>query len=190
MYSVEIGITRSERGYHSYSSLKADAGVEQIRELTREDADHYAEFCREQAALGVPAIFRTAINAQSLYLVRRRLQAVKVDAITASNASLLLVRDEAQGFYTGENTHIPGALIRTMAFSGRSPRRSSPSRYGARDSSGRTAKSTRSSWSTEVRASAPGFRPGAKARAGVPARARACLHPQVTVGVAAARCTA
>ncbi|WP_433351839.1 isocitrate/isopropylmalate family dehydrogenase [Microtetraspora malaysiensis] len=117
VYSVEIGITRSERVYHSYSSLKADAGIEQIRELTREDADHYAEFCREQAALGVPAIFRTAINAQSLYLVRRRLQAVKVDAITASNASLLLVRDEAQGFYTGENTHIPGALIRTMAFS-------------------------------------------------------------------------
>ncbi|MEU9885009.1 hypothetical protein [Sphaerisporangium sp. NPDC051011] len=34
------------------------------------------------------------------------------------------------------------------------------------------------------------FRLGVKARAGVPARARACLHPQVTVGVAAARCTA
>ncbi|MFF3669469.1 isocitrate/isopropylmalate family dehydrogenase [Microtetraspora malaysiensis] len=117
VYSVEIGITRSERVYHSYSSLKADAGIEQIRELTREDADHYAEFCRAQAALGVPAIFRTAINAQSLYLVRRRLQAVKVDAITAPNASLLLVRDEAQGFYTGDNTHIPGALIRTMSFS-------------------------------------------------------------------------
>ncbi|WP_067168709.1 isocitrate/isopropylmalate family dehydrogenase [Microtetraspora niveoalba] len=117
VHSVQIGITRSERVYHSYSSLKADAGIERIRELTREDADHYAEFCRRQAALGVPAIFRTAINAQSLSLVRRRLQAVKVDVISAPDASLLLVRDEAQGFSTGENTHVPGALIRTMAFS-------------------------------------------------------------------------
>ncbi|MEU0478781.1 isocitrate/isopropylmalate family dehydrogenase [Streptosporangium sp. NPDC006013] len=116
-YSVEINVTRSKRVYHSYSSLKAGAGIERIRELTGEDADHYAEFCRTRAALGVPAIFRTAINAQSLYLVRQRLQAVKVDAIATPEASLLLVRDEAQGFYTGENSHAPGALIRTMAFS-------------------------------------------------------------------------
>ncbi|MCC5576586.1 isocitrate dehydrogenase [Microtetraspora sp. AC03309] len=117
VYSVGIGVARSERVYHSYSSLKADAGIDRVRELTREDADHYAEFCRTRAALGIPAIFRTAINAQSLYLVRRHLQAVKVDVITAPDASLLLVRDGAQGFYTGENTHVPGALIRTMAFS-------------------------------------------------------------------------
>ncbi|MER7213074.1 isocitrate/isopropylmalate family dehydrogenase [Streptosporangium sp. NPDC000239] len=116
-HSVGIDLTRSERLYHSYSSLRAGAGVEQIRELTRQDADHYAEFCRTRAALGVPAVFRTAINAQSLYLVRQRLRAVKVDAITTPETSLLLVRDEAQGFYTGENTHAPGFLVRTMAFS-------------------------------------------------------------------------
>lgn len=116
-YSVEIGVTRSQRLYHSYSSLKAGADIERVRELTREDADHYSEFCRTRAALGVPAVFRTAINAQSLYLVRRRLQAVKVDVMATPDVSLLLVRDEAQGFYTGENTHVPGALIRTMAFS-------------------------------------------------------------------------
>ncbi|MEU3166718.1 isocitrate/isopropylmalate family dehydrogenase [Streptosporangium sp. NPDC006930] len=116
-YSVGIGVTRSQRLYHSYSSLRAGADIERVRELTGEDADHYTDFCRTLAALGVPAVFRTAVNAQSLYLVRRRLQAVKVDVMTTPDASLLLVRDEAQGFYTGENTHVPGALIRTMAFS-------------------------------------------------------------------------
>ncbi|MFF4989263.1 isocitrate/isopropylmalate family dehydrogenase [Streptosporangium saharense] len=116
-YSVGIDLTRSERLYHSYSSLKAGAGVERIRELTRQDADHYTEFCRTRAALGVPAVFRTAINAQSLYLVRQRLRAVKVDVIGPPEMSLLLVRDEAQGFYTGENTHSPDSLVRTMAFS-------------------------------------------------------------------------
>jgi hypothetical protein len=61
-YSAGIRTTRSKRIYHSYFSLKADAGIERVRELTREDADHYAEFCRTRAALGVPAIFRTAIK--------------------------------------------------------------------------------------------------------------------------------
>ncbi|SFF72931.1 Isocitrate/isopropylmalate dehydrogenase [Actinacidiphila alni] len=124
-YAVDIGIVRSPRLYHSYVSLKEEGGIgaphgadiERIRALTREDADHYESFCRTQAALGTRAVFRTAINAQSLYLVRQRLQAVKVDTITSPDASLLLVRDEAQGFYTGENVHGPGIVTRATVFS-------------------------------------------------------------------------
>jgi isocitrate/isopropylmalate dehydrogenase len=122
LYSTDIGIVRSPRIYHSYVSLKnegaaaAEGGVEQIRRLTQQDAEHYEGFCRTQADLGVRAIFRTAVNAQSLYLVRQRLQAVKVDVI-GDDAPLLLVRDEAQGFYTGENRHTPGVVTRTMQFS-------------------------------------------------------------------------
>ncbi|WP_067475036.1 isocitrate/isopropylmalate family dehydrogenase [Actinomadura hibisca] len=116
VFSADVGIVRSERVYHSYSSL-GGAGIERIREVTRNDADHYTDFCRTQAALGTTAVFRTAINAQSLYLVRQRLQGVKVDLVADRDVSLLLVRDAAQGFYTGENVHIPGALVRTMTFS-------------------------------------------------------------------------
>lgn len=117
LYSVEIEVARSPRIYHSYSSLRAEGGAERVRGLTQEDAEHYEQFCRAQANLGTPAIFRTAINAQSLYLVRQRLQAVKVDVIATGDRSLLLVRDEAQGFYTGENDHSPGVVSRTLAFS-------------------------------------------------------------------------
>jgi tartrate dehydrogenase/decarboxylase / D-malate dehydrogenase len=117
VHGVQIGIARSPRTYHSYHSLRAEGGMAKVRELTRDDADHYERFCRTQAGLGTPAIFRTAINAQSLYLVRERLQAVKVDVITTPTSSLLLVRDEAQGFYTGENRHRPGAVDRTTTFS-------------------------------------------------------------------------
>lgn len=116
-YSVGIDVVRSPRIYHSYVSLKAEGGIERVRELTQEDAGHYERFCRTRAELGTPAIFRTAINAQSLYLVRQRLQAVKVDVIAAGDTSMLLVRDEAQGFYTGENQHSPGVVTRTMTFS-------------------------------------------------------------------------
>lgn len=112
-----VRIVRSPRLYHSYVSLRAHGGPAGIQELTGQDAEHYERFCRDLAAGGTTAVFRTAINAQSLYLVRRRLCAVKVDLLRAGETSLLLVRDQAQGFYTGENLHTPGAVTRTLSFS-------------------------------------------------------------------------
>ncbi|MGM1059440.1 isocitrate/isopropylmalate family dehydrogenase [Saccharothrix sp. Mg75] len=122
LHGVEPTITRSPRLYHSYHSLRAEAGgIADVRRLTEDDAEHYERFCRAQARRGVTAVFRTAVNAQSLYLVRQRLRAVKVDVISAPgsppDAALLLVRDQAQGFYTGENRHAPGVVTRTMRFS-------------------------------------------------------------------------
>ncbi|WP_018654168.1 isocitrate/isopropylmalate family dehydrogenase [Actinomadura flavalba] len=117
VHATDVGVVRSDRIYHSYASLGTGAGIDRARDLTRDDADHYTDFCRTQAALGTTAVFRTAINAQSLYLVRQRLRAVKVDLIAGRDVSLLLVRDAAQGFYTGENIHVADALVRTMTFS-------------------------------------------------------------------------
>ncbi|GLW90300.1 isocitrate/isopropylmalate family dehydrogenase [Actinokineospora globicatena] len=116
VWGTRFSVVRSSRLYHSYFSLTG-LSPEQIRECTQGDAEHYEEFCRTQASAGVEAVFRTAINAQSLYLVRQRLRAVKVDVIESTGATLLLVRDEAQGFYTGVNTHLPGAVSRTTEFS-------------------------------------------------------------------------
>ncbi|MFB7469879.1 isocitrate/isopropylmalate family dehydrogenase [Kitasatospora sp. NPDC056184] len=116
VHGAGIEIVRSPRTYHSYVSLREEvADTARIRRLTEEDAGHYERFCRDRARSGTTAVFRTAVNAQSLYLVRQRLQAVKVEPI--AGASLLLVRDEAQGFYTGENRHTPGVVTRTMEFS-------------------------------------------------------------------------
>ncbi|MEU1282299.1 isocitrate/isopropylmalate family dehydrogenase [Streptomyces sp. NPDC005805] len=115
--AAAVRVVRSERVYHSYLSLRAEGGIERTARLTEEDAAHYERFCRAQARLGTAAVFRTAINAQSLYVVRKRLQAVKVDALTARDGRLLLVRDQAQGFYTGDNHHTPGRVVRTMEFS-------------------------------------------------------------------------
>lgn len=123
LYGRRVAVRRSPRVYHSYVSLRSatarkDTGaVEQIRRMTRQDADHYEEFLREQASAGTAAVFRTAINAQTLYLVRQRLHAVKVDTLDADGARVLLVRDEAQGFYTGDNEHRPGHIRRTTEFS-------------------------------------------------------------------------
>ncbi|MFD4576938.1 isocitrate/isopropylmalate family dehydrogenase [Streptomyces sp. NPDC058417] len=112
-----VRVARADRLYHSYVSLRGERDVDRIRALTAEDADHYEAYCRDMAARGSRAVFRTAINAQSLYLVRRRLRAVKVDLLGAGDRQLMLVRDQAQGFYTGENRHTPGEITRTLTFS-------------------------------------------------------------------------
>src|SRR5215471_4822845 len=107
LYSVEPTVHRSQRVYHSYFSLLGAGDFDTISRLTYEDAAHYEAFCRKQAAAGVAAIFRTAINAQSLYLVREHLFSVKVEPLETDQVSVLLVRDQLQGFYTGHNVHHP-----------------------------------------------------------------------------------
>jgi nicotinamidase-related amidase/isocitrate/isopropylmalate dehydrogenase len=117
LYSVDLEIRRSPRVYHSYFSLLAEGGgFDKTHRLTADDAEHYEQFCRNEADVGTKVVFRTAINAQSLYLVRQQLHAVKVEELHAGAATVLLVRDQAQGFYTGSNTYDPeaGSVIRTF----------------------------------------------------------------------------
>ena len=101
-YSISIELHRSPRVFHSYNSLVSDCGNQtDIERETTEDVKQYENFCWTQAAQGTQVMFRTAINAQSLYLVRQHLQAVKVEYFNRGENTLLLVRDESQGFYTG-----------------------------------------------------------------------------------------
>lgn len=53
-----------------FSLLKDYDDPKDIEEETLQDALHYEKYCGEQAAQGTPVTFKTAINAQSLYLVR------------------------------------------------------------------------------------------------------------------------
>ena len=111
LFHVRVNVHRSPRIYHSYQSLVcADHDFPFIHDETMRDAAHYEDFCRQQAAQGVKEIFRTAITAQPLYLVRQRLEAVKVELFKGLSSEVLLVRDQAQGFYSGTNRHSPDNL--------------------------------------------------------------------------------
>ena len=121
-HSIEVRLRPSSRIYHSYSSLlAAGADHQHIHKETMKDAAHLEEYCREEALRGTRIIFRTAITAQSLYLVRQHLEAVKVELFSRrqGSASVLLVRDQAQGFYTGSNEYdaVNETLTRTCQFS-------------------------------------------------------------------------
>ncbi|KAK2750320.1 hypothetical protein FQN57_003800 [Myotisia sp. PD_48] len=106
-HSLDVEFVRSTRTYHSYNSLPLTQNDENskldICDETVNDATHYQEFCEQEAAKGLRVIFRTAISAQSLYAVRERLEAVKIELFEDQSGSIFMVRDQAQGFYTGHN---------------------------------------------------------------------------------------
>ncbi|KAH1739478.1 hypothetical protein KXX09_003785 [Aspergillus fumigatus] len=119
-YNVSVTFLRSPRIYNSYSSLLAINDTDAVTEETLADAAHYRQFCREAVPCGVRAIFRTSISAQALYLVHEQLQAIKIEHFTLSpTSSILLVRDQAQGFYSGTNSvnTSKDAVSRTAHFS-------------------------------------------------------------------------
>lgn len=117
-YSVHVQLRRPSRIYHSYLSLFSGGdNQENINKETMQDVEHYKRFCEEEAARGTRVIFRTAITAQSLYIVREDFEAVKMERFDQGQASILLVRDQAQGFYTGSNDVGEGIVSRTCHFS-------------------------------------------------------------------------
>lgn len=103
LYHVNLRIEQSPRLYQTFHSLKKEHNLSRVIQITREDSDHYLDFCRQMVKRGTSAIFRTAMNAQSLYLVRQNLCAVKVEYLCNKTTDLLMIRDQAQGFYTGDN---------------------------------------------------------------------------------------
>lgn len=110
-FSLQVKVHQSSRTYHSYQSLVSDGhDLRYICDETNLDARHYENFCRTCVAQGIKVIFRTAFTAQSLYLVRQHLKAVKVEFYCRPPDEMILIRDQAQGFYTGSNTYSPGAL--------------------------------------------------------------------------------
>lgn len=96
-YSVPVELHRSLRVYHSYFSLLADYSDQiTIKAEILQDVLHYEDFCKTQAALGTQVTFKTTINAQSLYLFRQHLQAVKVECFNHQGENfLLLIRDQS-----------------------------------------------------------------------------------------------
>ncbi|KAB8207651.1 hypothetical protein BDV34DRAFT_211391 [Aspergillus parasiticus] len=122
-HSLQVDFIESSRIYHSYHSLTASRGdkdlIQHIAEETTQDAEEYRKFCETATANGIAAIFRTAIHAQSLYLVRGQLKAVKIEHFNLGDSNaLLFIRDEAQGFYAGENEYHDSqpSIIRTSPF--------------------------------------------------------------------------
>ncbi|RHZ44058.1 putative isochorismatase family hydrolase [Aspergillus thermomutatus] len=123
-YSLHVEFIEASRIYHSYHTLTVSGEekdlIKHIADETTQDAEDYRNFCETAASKGIAAIFRTAIHAQSLYLVRDQLKAVKIEHFDLGDSNaLLFIRDEAQGFYAGVNEYHNDnhSITRTSPFS-------------------------------------------------------------------------
>ncbi|MBI3552405.1 MAG: isocitrate dehydrogenase [Elusimicrobia bacterium] len=119
-HGVALEMRVSPRRYRTYASVGFNAvSAEDAARAAEDDAKAYEAFLLELAGDGCGAVFRTAFNAQSIYLVRERLEGVKLEALPFAEGELFLVRDEAQGFYGGVNNPAgpsPDLIARTCEF--------------------------------------------------------------------------
>jgi nicotinamidase-related amidase/isocitrate/isopropylmalate dehydrogenase len=119
-FGVRVRLRRCRHRFRTFAPVAAGKwSTEQVIQVTREDARAYERFLRSLAARGCRTVFRTAFNAQSLYEVRERLGAVKVEQLKSATGEILLVRDQSQGFYGGKNSGPGNAdeIRRTAVFS-------------------------------------------------------------------------
>jgi nicotinamidase-related amidase/isocitrate/isopropylmalate dehydrogenase len=104
VHGLDVQLVTCPRRFLSYGALAAaDVSPAETHRHADDDAAAYADWLRSAYAAGVRAVFRTAFNAQSLYLVREALWGVQVQSFAHLGGELLLVRDATQGFYTGRN---------------------------------------------------------------------------------------
>lgn len=88
--------------YHSYQSLEAISGGDSAVFKTTSEKEVEALFktVTKWHKAGVKAIFRTAINAETLYLFRQEVKAIKEFTInTQHGRKILFIRDQTEGFY-------------------------------------------------------------------------------------------
>ncbi len=117
---LAVTVSRAPGLYRTFGGVLA-AGLDAaaVERSSDEDVERYQTWVKTVHARGARAIFRTAFNAQPLYVVRERLACVKVETLPNGDGEILLVRDQTQGFYGGQNDRDGSAdrITRTTTFS-------------------------------------------------------------------------
>lgn len=107
----EVEVVDCEHEFRSYHRIFGSP-LEDIKAVVEEDLAQLTEFYKEFHLSGGRAIFRTALNAETLYRFRAIGKAVKSIYIPLAEKSILFVRDQMQGFYANESCEIDRETIR------------------------------------------------------------------------------
>ncbi len=101
---VHVHIDKAPTLYRSFGGvIAAGLSAAEVAQSSDEDAATYIDYLHGLVARGGRAVFRTAFNAQPLYVVRERLRCAKVETLPNDGGRMVLVRDQAQGFFAGDN---------------------------------------------------------------------------------------
>lgn len=96
-----IDIIKCEHEFKSYAASH-DLGINEVKKIVQEEMNILGSFYKQFYGSGGRIVFRTAINAETLYLFRKKYQAVKITEILLKDTRLLVVRDEMQGYYAND----------------------------------------------------------------------------------------
>jgi len=118
MLGESVEIVEFPHEFKTYEALRSST-FEEIEKSVHQDLEALISFYKSFYQTGGRVIFRTAINAETLYLFRRIGKAVKVIQISPGHdRTLLIVRDEIQGFYANDKYSIKKSKIQfTGSFS-------------------------------------------------------------------------
>lgn len=105
MLGRDVEVVECEHEFNSYHHL-IDSTPELIEGIVTDDLQRLGDFYRDFYRSGGRAVFRTAINAETLYRFRRVGNAVKTVYIPRRRKRLLMVRDQTQGFYANDSCHV------------------------------------------------------------------------------------
>lgn len=108
---IEVEVVPCPYIAKSFTEMKP-WGREEFESGAHADIAGITHFYEEFHAQGGRCVFRTAVNAESLYFIRRRLRAIKLSEIDWSGSKLALIRDEEQGFYASDQWTVAGDCIR------------------------------------------------------------------------------
>lgn len=98
-----------EQLYHSYQSLEKETGGDsnEFKKISKEETIRLEKKVRDWYKDGFATIFRTAINAETLYLFRQNVKAIKEFSLkTLHGREILFIRDQTEGFYANTNYNV------------------------------------------------------------------------------------
>ncbi|MFA5139161.1 MAG: isocitrate/isopropylmalate family dehydrogenase [Elusimicrobiota bacterium] len=97
---------RERFGYSPNTYSSSGRGYDARREAR--DIERFFRDCRTRTA----GVFRTAVNAETLYIVRRRVRKLKLVVLPVGPSRLLFIRDHLQGYYANETASCGRGRIR------------------------------------------------------------------------------
>ncbi len=107
----QVEVVECDHIFDSYESLKSQS-LEKIEEKKEKDLEALQTFYKEFYSSGGRVIFRTAINAETLYQFRYIGKAMKLINFQVGKKTVLLMRDEMQGFYANNQYKLDTTKIK------------------------------------------------------------------------------
>ena len=96
--------------FKTYNEVRSSS-YEDIKIIVEKDLEQLRRFLKKFYINDGRLVFRTAMNAETLYIFRRDAIVLKTIELNLNDKNVLIIRDESQGFYTNDDYSTEGEKI-------------------------------------------------------------------------------